>query len=75
MKGKGMLRPGKRFAALRRKLKEDDLAFANWLVDRADRSELPQLISWIEECKPRQVAEALRQTEMLSPPEPSSIRP
>ena len=30
-----------------------------WLLQRAERNELPQIISWIEGCKPRQVAEIL----------------
>ena len=66
-------RPGRRLANLHRQIEASGdtrpLAFAKWLIDHADRSELPQVISWIEECKPRQVAEALRQTEMLSPPD------
>src|SRR5579871_4510242 len=34
--------------------------FAEWLHERVDQIELPQLISWIEGCKPREVIAALR---------------
>jgi hypothetical protein len=71
MKGKGMPRPGKRLAALHdRERSEGDstFQFAEWLIARADRSELLQLISWIEACKLRDLAEILRQMEMFSPP-------
>jgi hypothetical protein len=65
-------RPGRRLAALRDKIERsgDDsaLRFAAWLIKHGERDDLPQLISWIETCDRRQVAEALRQTEIRSPP-------
>jgi hypothetical protein len=72
MKARGAPRPGARLAALCAKMESgkinQTLHFAKWLIDRADRDELPQLISWIESSKPHDLAEILRQLEMLNPP-------
>ena len=35
-------------------------SFADWLMARTDLTELPQIISWLEGCKPRDVIAALR---------------
>lgn len=35
-------------------------SFADWLMARTDLNELPQIISWLEGCKPRDVIAALR---------------
>ena len=34
--------------------------FAHWLMERTDLHELPQIISWLEGCKPKAVIAALR---------------
>jgi hypothetical protein len=74
MSGRGMPRPRKRLAALRAKKQsgeiDQSLLFAKWLIERADRRELPQLSSWIEASKPRDLAEIIRQYEMMKPPKP-----
>jgi hypothetical protein len=66
------LPPGARLAALCAKMESGEidrtLHFAKWLIDRADKDEIPQLISWIKASKPHDLAEILRQLEMTIPP-------
>jgi hypothetical protein len=72
MTPRGTPRPGARLSALCAKMEsgriDQTLHFARWLIERADRDELPQLISWIEASKPGDLAEIVRQLEMTIPP-------